>query len=46
MIAHRLKTVQKCDLVYLMNRGEIVDSGTYNELVVKNPEFRKMAEHA
>ena len=46
MIAHRLKTVQKCDIIYLMNQGKIVDSGTYNELVIKNPEFRKMAENA
>ena len=46
MIAHRLKTVQKCDIIYLMAHGRIVDSGTYNELIAKNSEFRKMAEHA
>lgn len=46
MIAHRLKTVQKCDIIYLMKHGDIVDSGTYDELVLKNSEFRKMAEHS
>lgn len=46
MIAHRLKTVEKCDLIYFMKKGKIVDQGTYNELVIKNSEFRKMAEHA
>ncbi|MCC5915627.1 MAG: ABC transporter ATP-binding protein [Balneolaceae bacterium] len=43
MIAHRLTTVQNCDLIYLMKDGEIIDSGTYDELVMNNKEFRKMA---
>jgi HlyD family secretion protein len=46
MIAHRLKTVEKCDIIYLMKQGNIVDSGTYKELVEKNHEFRQMAAHA
>ncbi|WP_435950461.1 ABC transporter ATP-binding protein [Psychrobacter sp. DM8] len=46
MIAHRLKTVQKCDIIYLMKQGNIIDSGTYEELVINNPEFKKMAEHS
>lgn len=46
MIAHRLKTVQKCDVIYLMKHGKIIDSGTYDQLVENNPEFRKMAEHS
>ena len=43
IIAHRLTTVQNCDVIYLMKNGKIVDKGTYNELVNKNSEFRKMA---
>lgn len=46
MIAHRLKTVQKCDIIYFMKQGKIVDAGTYDQLVENNSEFRKMAEHA
>ena len=46
MIAHRLKTVQKCDIIYLMAHGKIVDSGTYEYLVENNLEFKKMADHA
>jgi len=46
MIAHRLKTVQKCDIIYLMEQGKIVDQGTYRELLEKNIQFKKMAEHA
>lgn len=44
MIAHRLKTVQKCDTIYLMEKGQIVDQGSYQELVENNPKFREMAK--
>ena len=46
MIAHRLKTVEKCDLIYFMERGKIIDYGTYQELVVRNVKFKEMARHA
>ncbi len=43
MIAHRLTTVQNCDRIYLLDNGEIIDSGTYEELLVKSPKFREMS---
>jgi len=43
IIAHRLSTVEKCDCIYFMRDGYIADSGTFSELMSKNPEFRKMA---
>jgi ATP-binding cassette subfamily C protein len=43
MIAHRLTTVQNCDVIYMMDEGKIVDSGTYDELLEKSSEFRKMS---
>lgn len=46
MIAHRLKTVEKCDLIYFMEHGKIIDYGTYQELVVRNMKFKEMARHA
>lgn len=46
MIAHRLKTVQKCDIIYMMDQGKIVDQGTYQQLLVSNIKFKEMAEHA
>lgn len=46
MIAHRLKTVEKCDIIYLMEKGSIIDQGTYKELVDNNPKFREMAKHS
>lgn len=46
MIAHRLKTVEKCDLIYFMDNGKIIDHGTYQDLVVRNLKFKEMAKHA
>ena len=46
MIAHRLKTVEKCDVIYLMEQGEVVEQGTYHELIKDNLKFKQMAEHA
>lgn len=42
MIAHRLTTVQKCDQIFIMNKGSIVDSGTYQQLLKKSEQFKKM----
>lgn len=46
MIAHRLATVKKCDIIYLLDRGEVVDSGNYEDLSTRNLMFRRMAEHS
>ena len=42
-IAHRLTTVKNCDTIYLMDKGKIVDSGKYDELMKRNVQFRAMA---
>ncbi|MEO0924345.1 MAG: ABC transporter ATP-binding protein [Cyanobacteria bacterium J06643_13] len=34
IIAHRLTTVAHCDRVYEMNQGEIIRSGTYQEVIL------------
>ena len=46
LIAHRLKTVEKCDQIFFMDKGRVVDQGTYKELFEKNKLFRNMANHA
>ena len=43
MIAHRLTTVQNCDMIYLMEEGKIVANGTYEELMENSKQFRKMS---
>ena len=46
IIAHRLKTVQKCDEIFMMEKGCIVDVGTYQYLLENNEQFKKMSDHA
>ncbi len=46
MIAHRLKTVQKCDVIFYLKDGCVTDVGTYQALLDKSPEFRRLAEHS
>ena len=43
MIAHRFTTIQKCDIIFFMDGGEIVDQGTYEDLMIRNKTFKKMA---
>lgn len=44
MIAHRLTTVQKCDVIYLLDGGRIVAHGSYDELMRTSPMFQAMAK--
>ncbi len=46
MIAHRLTTVKQCDAIFMMAQGEVVDSGTFDELAARNLVFQRMANHA
>lgn len=42
MIAHRLSSIRNCDTIYVMDKGRIVDSGSYDELVNTSTIFQKM----
>lgn len=46
LIAHRLKTIKKCDQIFLLDKGELVDQGTYEELIKSNEQFKNMSLHA
>ncbi|HEY9062509.1 MAG TPA: peptidase domain-containing ABC transporter [Pseudobacteroides sp.] len=35
IIAHRLSTIMRCDKIYVMDKGEFVESGTHKELMNK-----------
>ncbi len=43
IIAHRLETIKKADLIYEIQNGIIVAQGTYEELLEKSPSFREIA---
>ena len=42
VIAHRLSTIKECDRILVMDKGSLVESGTYEELVAKNGVFAKL----
>ena len=46
IIAHRLKTVEKCDIIYFVDRGSVIDRGSFEELKARNENFMRMASHA
>jgi len=46
MVAHRLSTVKKCDVIYVMDKGIIVDHGSYDELKLRCKLFEEMKEQA
>lgn len=42
IVAHRLTTIMGCDLIYVMDQGRIVASGTHAELLEKSALYRDM----
>ena len=43
VIAHRLSTIRKADAIYCLDQGEIIASGTFEELKKSNPDFERQA---
>ncbi|MES3006313.1 MAG: ABC transporter ATP-binding protein [Pseudomonadota bacterium] len=44
IIAHRLTTVQRCDVIYVMDQGKVVASGNYAQLYEDNALFRSLTQ--
>lgn len=42
VIAHRLSTIQNSNLIVVMQKGEIVEQGTHDELIIKNGIYQKL----
>jgi len=44
IIAHRLSSLKRCDIIYMLEDGNIADKGSFEELIEKNDKFRRMAK--
>jgi len=42
VIAHRLSTVRRADAIYVIERGQIVETGTYDELIRRGGRFAEL----
>ncbi len=42
IIAHRLSTVQSCDRIYVVNRGEIVEAGSHDQLIKDDKVYAQL----
>ncbi len=46
IIAHRLSTVRKCDKIFLLEKGELKNEGTFEELLRVDENFRNYVNNS
>lgn len=44
IIAHRLSTIKNADIIYVLRKGKIIESGTHEQLLSLNGSYKKMYE--
>jgi len=44
LIAHRLTTVQNCDFIFYLDKGNLLASGSFGDLLKNNEQFRQMVQ--
>ena len=42
IIAHRLSTIEECDNIFILDKGKILDNGSYADLCKSNKLFKSM----
>ncbi len=43
IVAHRLSTIERCDKIFMFEKGRIVEEGNYQELLQLRGYFYKLA---
>ena len=41
-VAHRLSTISDFDMIYVLNRGQVVEKGTHDQLMANKNEYFKL----
>ena len=44
VIAHRLSTIRQCDRIIVLDKGHVIEDGSYDELIAKNGFFAELVE--
>ncbi|VTX61694.1 ABC transporter ATP-binding protein [Gemella haemolysans] len=44
IIAHRLSTIKNADMIYVLKKGKVIESGTHEQLLSLNGSYKKMYE--
>ena len=44
VIAHRLSTIKQCDRIVYLEKGKIIEDGSYDELIAQNGKFAELVE--
>ena len=44
VIAHRLSTIKNCNRILVLDKGRIMEDGTYDELITKNGFFAELVK--
>ena len=42
VIAHRLSTIKNCDRILVLDKGQILEDGSYDELIARNGLFAEL----
>lgn len=44
IIAHRLSTIKNVDMIYILRKGKVIESGTHEQLLALEGSYKKMYE--